>query len=343
MARSHGSRLRMGAALAGVAGAAAWEATRRRDARALASDPAHVVLSDPPRGEPFEARSAGGVVLAGEAYGPADAPPVVLIHGWTCARRFWTHQIHALSERHRVIAYDLRGHGGSEARDRCDFSTDALADDVQAVLEATVPDGRRALLVGHSMGAMSIVAWAGRHPEQVRERALGAALLNTGMGDLVSEALILRLPTRMGRAKAAFGRAFLSADLDTGPATPVSRRIVRYVALSKSASPAAVELTQQLAQDCPRRVRAGAGRTLTKLDLMDAIAHLDVPALVLAAERDRLTPPVHADRLAAALPQLVEHVTLPRAGHMGPLEAPDEVNAAIERLLARVAEPVPAA
>jgi pimeloyl-ACP methyl ester carboxylesterase len=327
------------ALLAGAAGAAAWEAARRRDARALAGDPAQAILSDPPRGEPFEAESAGGVTLAGEAYGPPDAPPVVLIHGWTCARRFWTHQVHALSDRQRVIAFDLRGHGRSEARDRCDFSTDALADDVQAVLEATVPNGRRALLVGHSMGAMSIVAWARRHPEQVRERALGAALLNTGMGDLVSESLLLRLPTRMGRAKAAFGRAFLSADVDTGPATPVSRRVVRYVALAKDAPPAAVELTQQLALECPRRVRAGAGRMLTKLDLMDAIAQLDVPTLVLASERDRLTPPVHAERLAAALPQLVEHVTVPRAGHMAPLEAPDAVNAALERLLARVAEP----
>jgi pimeloyl-ACP methyl ester carboxylesterase len=50
-----------------------------------------------------------------------------------------------------------------------------LADDVQTVLEATVPERRRALLVGHSLGAMGIV-WAGRHPYQVCERALGAAL-----------------------------------------------------------------------------------------------------------------------------------------------------------------------
>jgi surfactin synthase thioesterase subunit len=51
-----------------------------------------------------------------------------------------------------------RPHGRqSRARDRCDFSTDALADDLQAVLDAALPDGRRAVLVGHSLGAMSIV------------------------------------------------------------------------------------------------------------------------------------------------------------------------------------------
>jgi hypothetical protein len=140
------------AAAAGAAvGTAAWEAWRWLDDRAVARDPEHLTLSEPPRGEPLEARTADGVRLAGELFGPRDAPPVVLVHGWTCARRFWTYQVHALAERHRVIAYDLRGHGESSAHDRCDFSTDALADDLQAVLEAAVPDGRRALLVGHSL------------------------------------------------------------------------------------------------------------------------------------------------------------------------------------------------
>lgn len=328
------------AAAAGVAaGTAAWEAWRWLDERAIAHDPERAtLLTDPPRGEPFEVRTADGVRLVGELFGPQDAPPVLLVHGWTCARRFWTYQLHALAREHRVIAYDLRGHGQSSAHDACDFSTDALADDLQAVLEATVPAGRRAVLVGHSLGAMSVVAWAGRHPEQVGERAAAAALLNTGVGDLVSESLVVRVPGALGAVRAAVGRALLSADREIPPATPISRRLVRYVALSGAASPAQVELTQRLVLDCRRQVRAGCGRTLSTLDLRDAIARLHVPTLVLASERDRLTPPSHARRLAAALPDLHEHVELPRAGHMGPLESPHEVNAALERLLARVGE-----
>lgn len=328
------------AAAAGAAvGTAAWETWRWFDERAIARDPQHAVLSRPLRGEPFEVRSADGIRLAGEAFGPQDAPALVLVHGWTCARRFWTYQVHAFSEHHRVIAYDLRGHGQSGAHDRCDFSTEALADDLQAVLEATLPDGQRAVLVGHSLGAMSIVAWAGRHPERVHERAAGAALLNSGVGDLVSESLIVRMPGVLGSVRSAVGRALLSADAEIPPATPVSRRIVRYVALSGAASPAQVELTQQLVLDCRRDVRAGCGRTLSRLDLQHAIAHLDLPTLVLAGKDDRLTPPSHAERLAAELPDLAEHVELDRVGHMAPIEAPHEVNAAIERLLAHVREP----
>lgn len=327
------------AAAAGAAvGAAAWEGWRWLDERAVARDPEHAVLSDPPRGEPFEVRTADGVRLAGELFGPADAPPVVLIHGWTCARRFWTYQLNALAREHRVIAYDLRGHGQSSAHDACDFSTDALADDVQAVLEATVPAGRRVVLVGHSLGGMSIVAWAGRHPAQVGERAAAVALINLGIGDLVSESLVVRMPGRLGAIKSALGRALLSADQQLPPATPISRRLVRYIALSESASPAQVELTQQLVLGCRRQVRSGCGRTLSRLDLRHAIERLQVPTLVLAGERDRLTPPAHAQRLAATLPQLHEHVEVPRVGHMSPLEAPHEVNAALDRLLARVRE-----
>lgn len=337
-----GLGLGLAAAAGAAAGTAAWEAWRWLDERAIARDPERELLSDPPRGEPFEVRTADGVRLAGELFGPPGAPPVVLVHGWTCARRFWTYQLHALAREHRVIAYDLRGHGQSSAHDACDFSTDALADDLQAVLAATLPDGRRAVLVGHSLGAMSIVAWAGRHSEEVEARAAGAALLNAGIGDLVSESLIVRVPSVLGAVRAAVGRALLSADRELPPATPISRRIVRYVALSEAASPAQVELTQQLVLGCRRRVRAGCGRTLSRLDLRDAVARLRVPTLVLASERDRLTPPAHAQRLAAALPDLHEHVELERVGHMGPLEAPDEVNAALARLLARVREPAPA-
>lgn len=325
-----GALLGVGAAVAG------WEAARQRDLRRIDADPVHAELEDVPRGEEVDVVSRDGTRLRVELFGPADAPPIVFVHGWTCARRFWVEQLHDLAGRYRVVTYDLRGHGQSDAPADGDFSTDALAEDLQAVLEATVGEGRRALLAGHSLGAMSIVAWAGRFPREVEARAAGAALLNTGIGDLIDQSLILKLPSGMRRAKAVTGGLFLSASGPLPPASPISMRAVQYVALSPSATPAQVAFCQEMVLECRREVRAGFGRTLSRLDLAEAIASLTVPTLVLGGGRDRLTPPPHVERMANALPQLAERVELPASGHMSPVEDHRAVDAAIERLAATV-------
>jgi pimeloyl-ACP methyl ester carboxylesterase len=81
-------------------------------------------------------------------------------------------------------------------------------------------------------------------------------------------------------------------------------------------------------------VRAGCGRTIARLDLRDAARHVDVPAVVLAGQRDRLTPPVHAERLAADLPRLLRYVEVEGSGHMTPLERAPVVNDLLAELSA---------
>ena len=73
----------------------------------------------------------------------ADTPTVVLAHGWTCSTDFWTPQLRALAGRCHLVAYDQRGHGRSWNGTTNGFTLDALADDLRAVLDATVPPGRR--------------------------------------------------------------------------------------------------------------------------------------------------------------------------------------------------------
>lgn len=331
-------RWRRGArALVGVGAlVAGWEALRRHDARAIARDPARASLDDLPSGELRDVVARDGTRLRAELFGPEDAPPLVFVHGWTCARRFWACQVQALADRFRIVTFDLRGHGDSDVPASGDYSTDALADDLQAVLEATVPDGRRALLVGHSLGAMTVVAWAGRHPEEVERRAVAAALMNTGIDGLVDDSLLIRIPRAWRRLRARVGAWFLAGGGPPPSASPLTLRAIRYVALSPSASPAQVAFCQGMTLACPPRVRAGFGRTLLRLDLTGAIGHLTVPTLVLGAARDRLTPPPHVERIAAALPRLSERLLLPKSGHMSPIEDAPSVNAALERLAARV-------
>lgn len=316
------------------AAAAAWEARRRADVRAIRRDPLDARLRARPEGEALVVTAPDGTRLHAEVHGPADGPTIVLTHGWTCAAGFWTLQIQDLvADGARVVAWDLRGHGRSERPAGGDFAVERFAEDLAAVIEATVPAGERAVLAGHSLGAMTIVALAGEAPEVVRERVAAAALLNTGVGDLVTESLLMRAPARV---KPRLGRAILEARTPLPRrSTPISHRMVRYVALCKDAPAAAVDFSERLSMGCRHDVRGGVGATLTRLELREALASLDVPTLVLAGGADRLTPPVHAERMAEALPQVVELCILDRTGHMAPLERDAEVT---RRLRALVSE-----
>lgn len=316
------------AGLAGVAFAGA----DARDRRRIAADPLHARLEHAPEAEVRTVAGAGGTPLHVELYGPADAPPVVLIHGWVCATRFWRLQIQDLAPDHRVIAYDLRGHGQSGAPKDGRWSLDTFGDDLEAVLDACV-DGP-ALLAGHSLGAMTIAAWAGDHDVPARARA--AALINTGLGDLITESLLLKSPRAFDAARDRIGRMALGAGIPLPPRPdPITHRAVRYIALSKFAGPAAVRYSEQMVLGTHPRVRAGCGRELSKLDLLDNVRHLTVPTAVLYGSDDLLTPKAHALRLADALPDCEAAVELPEAGHMGPLERPDEVTAALRAIGAR--------
>jgi pimeloyl-ACP methyl ester carboxylesterase len=318
-------------AVAGLAGATVASTLMADvlDRRRIAADPLWKRLETPPEGEQRTVLGAGGTPLNVELYGPEDAPPVVLVHGWVCALRFWRLQVQDLMADHRVIAYDLRGHGRSGAPADHDWSLDTFGADLEAVLDACV-DGP-ALLAGHSLGAMTIAAWAGDH--DVASRARAVAMINTGLGDLVSEALLLRTPDGLAQARQTIGSLLLGAGvpLPTRP-DPVSHRAVRSIALCGDASPAAVRYSERMILSCKPRVRAACGREMARMDLLDNVRHITVPTAVVHGDRDLLTPAAHAHRLAEALPNCVAEVTLRDSGHMGPLERPDEVTQALLQL-----------
>lgn len=328
---------RRAAILATATGAAAagWALQRQVDLRRIEADPANAELTRPFEGRASTVRSADGTALHVEEFGPSDGPTVVFVHGWTMALRFWRYQVEELARDHRVVAYDLRGHGRSEVPPGFDFPTEALGHDLQAVLDQCVPAGEKALLVGHSLGAMTIVAWAGGHPDEVERRASAAALVCTGMGDLLSESLILRMPTPLGKVRQEVGRVLLSTPLPLSGPAPLALRGVKYVAMSPGASPARVAFAEEMTRACRPRVRAGYGASLSALDLYHAIEHLTVPTLVIAGERDRLTPPGHARKLAEALPGEVELLEVADVGHLAPLEDPDAVSRALRALADR--------
>lgn len=312
------------AAAAGVgAGAATLTSRRRTGVRPL------VAVHLP--GEPAAVTSADGTRLAARVLRPA-APraAVVLAHGWTMDSRFWHHQLlRLLAADHLVVVYDQRGHGGSQRAATGDYGPTVLAIDLDTVVAELVPPDLPLAVVGHSLGAMSIVAWATHPAARARDRLCAAVLCNTGVHQLVPSMASL-LPARLPGS--------VVTQLLTSPVPlprqglPFLREAVRYVAHGPDASPAAVALTETMFLDCPADVRAGVGATLARLDLRAAVPRLTVPTLVVGGVHDRMTPLAHARGLAATLPD-AELVELPRAGHQAPLECPGETTDLILRHL----------
>ncbi|WST68783.1 alpha/beta hydrolase [Streptomyces uncialis] len=298
------------------------------------SRPAHVTsgpYAPPAPARELTAVSADGAHVHVEIHGPEGAPTVVLAHGWTCSTAFWAHQVRDLRADHRVVVYDQRGHGRSPAPVTGDgYSTRALADDLTAVLEAALAPGEQALLVGHSMGGMTIIAAAGR--PAVRARTAAALLLSTGSGDLAARARVL--PLRAGRLRTRLTRAVLGSKAPLGPVTPLGARLLRYGTMSPGTAPDRVEVCARIVHACPRAVRHGWSQVLDSLALGAGVGKLTVPTAVVVGTADRLTPRVYAHDLVTSLPHCVGLAELTGVGHMTPVEAPEAVSNRIRDMVA---------
>ncbi|MGV9679564.1 alpha/beta fold hydrolase [Nocardia sp. NPDC003482] len=282
-----------------------------------------------------------GVRLRVHAYGPADGDVIVLVHGWTCCLEYWNPQINEFAGRYRVIAYDHRGHGESEFGDgRVD--TDLLADDLSAVLDATLRPGQRAVLVGHSLGGMTIQAWAGRYPEQVTQRAAAVVLTNTAPHGLIAETTVVPLFNRgLVALPDLLGRLGLGAPLAFPPLRAV-RWVFRRQIMSLASTGDVADFAMAIVRSCPARVRAKFGILLAELDLGRAAVNLTVPTTVIAGSADDMTPVVHSERIVEMLREsggFVKLVVLP-TGHLGNVEQYERFNQELGEVLDATFAPV---
>ncbi len=338
--RSPARRITRQALLAGtlVGGVAASAVAERRHLRALASDDEFRALNAPLTYAGSEhavlaVDSADGTTLHAERFGPPHASTtLVLAHGWTEALAYWGPVIRRLaSDDLTIIAYDLRGHGQSELARDGDYALDRFGEDLDAVLTAAGGDPKGTAVAGHSLGAMSIAAWAAGH--EVRSRIGAAAMINTGLSSLLGGALVLgelgsRLaPESVSRAVLGSGRPMLPVS------TPLSLAIARRVAFGPDASAGMIAFYERMLLSTDAGVRGAVGVTLSDLDVLEAASRITVPTIVIAGDSDRLTPPAHSERIAGALPSPAGLTVLDRTGHMSPLERPDQVAAALRTLL----------
>ena len=307
------------------------------------AEPEWQELRKPIRGRSRTVESFDGTHLYVDVVGDEDKPTIVMSHGYALSHKVWHFQRRELANDFRIVTYDQRGHGASEQAVSGDYSIEALGRDLSAVLEATLLRDEPVILLGHSMGGMSVLSYVEQYPESLVERVAGTILMSTSGSDVVTGGVVsIGVAAFQGlynratrRAFQALGRRASAADLLYSSSTDLSYVLTKIIGLSPDASPAHVAFTEQLLLDCPNTVKAAIGPMFTSLDLREAAPMIKTPTLVIVGERDRLTPPAQAERLAELLPD-AELIVLDGIGHMTPLEAHAEVNAYIRAFARRV-------
>ena len=245
-------------------------------------------------------------------------PVVVLAHCWSGSHAVWVPVARRLVESgHRVVLYDHRGHGASN-RGTASLSIETLSDDLAAVLRDR--DVTDAVLAGHSMGGMSVMALATYHPEILAQRARAIVLVATAAADMGTG------PAVLGRFAAGF---VASPAVSLALRSPGGHRFVRGVF---GADPARehLELTRALLAACAPLVRASFLGAVGTVNLLEGITMIGLPTTVVVGSRDRLTAPARSHQMVQAIPG-ARLVTLPDRGHMLPLEDADAVATEIER------------
>ncbi|TQM38629.1 alpha/beta fold hydrolase [Pseudonocardia cypriaca] len=268
--------------------------------------------------------AADGVPLHVELDGTHDAPvTVVLVHGWSLDRRSWRPVARSLAAGPspvRVVRHDHRGHGRSAAVDPATMTIDQLADDLAAVVSAAAPTGPL-VLAGHSMGGMTLMALAERHPDVVA-RAAGIALVATASGGLAERPFGLTPPAaavyRRVQGRIAATRAWARRERLADPR--LIAPAMRWLLLGTQPSAEARRITFETVGACRPLTVSGFQPTLQAHERDAALtAFADIPTVVLVGSRDRLTPVRSARRIVDALPS-AELTIFPEAGHMLPLE-----------------------
>ena len=320
--------------IAGATAGAGWLTARRTAAESRARRAA----SD--RGRPLEVRGADGGARHARVHGPEGAPTLVLVHCWTGTQELWHKQTSALSRDLRIVTYDHRGHGLSDPARDGDYSLEALAADLDLMLEAVGFDGAPIMLAGHSLGAMTIAAWAEANRGKVADCVRGVAFVSTGLEQLTADHAVVRpLPGPFATVQGRVADAVLETPVSIrGVPVAVLRPLVAHVAFGADPHAEDVDLTTRTALDCRTRARAGCGYAMSHMALLEKLDALEVPTIVIAGERDLMTPISHAERIEAALPHSLGLRVDPRAGHMAPLETPELVNDALRELVTATAE-----
>lgn len=272
---------------------------------------------------------------------------VVFVHGYVLSLDCWHFQRKHFRGKARTVLYDLRSHGRSTRSDPELCRLPQLAQDLEQVINEVVGDGP-VVLIGHSLGAMTMMELARRRPDWIGTKIVGAGLVSTSAGDLAEVSLIRGMPG------SAFNRIAepLLATLNRVPklvekgrkaGTDLGYVVTKQMSFGRDDVPVSyVEFMSEMLGAMPLEVVADYYPGFADVDLRDALVELDrIECAVIGGMDDLVTPFRHTDRIIELLPG-AESLRLPKAGHMAIIEWHDEVNEVLDSLVVRARRHLPA-
>ena len=282
-----------------------------------------------------------GVPLVVREVGPVTAPlTVVFAHGFCMRMGSFHFQRAALAERWgeqvRMVFYDQRGHGQSGAAPIETYCVERLGRDLETILQVMVPRGP-VVLVGHSMGGMTVLSHARQFPQHYGRRIVGTAIISSAAEGVARSPLgeILRNPA-LEAVRFAARYAPNLVHRTRGATRSALRPILRTASFGDhTISPSVVAFAEEMIHDTEIDTLVAF---LHALEVHDESAALPVlariPTLIACGDRDLLTPVKHSEEMAAALPDSLL-VIVPGAAHMVQMERPEVINDALVRLVER--------
>ena len=267
-----------------------------------------------------------------------DDLTVVFVHGYSLNLDCWHFQRAAYRGQVRTVFFDQRSHGRSARSSEDHCTIDQLGHDLRRVIEVTVPG--RCVVVGHSMGGMSVISLAEQHPELFGDKVVGAALISTTAGGLDPGRILFPM-VPLGLGGRFVGRAVRTLDIGHKVVDvarvwghAVADVVTDRYAFGSGEVPAShVEFVYSMLNSTPFAVVADfypAFATLDKFEHLEPLGR--VPTSVICGTEDKITSVAHSRKLHSRIPgsSLLECVG---AGHMVLLEQHKQVTAELDDLI----------
>ena len=264
---------------------------------------------------------------------------VVFAHGYSLNLDSWHFQRAGYRGQVRAVYYDQRSHGRSGRSPQGHATMEQLGRDLKTVIDTVVPEGPM-VLVGHSMGGMTIMALAEEHPELFGDRVVGVGLISTTAGGLEPHRIVAPiLPSNLGgmlaeRLVSVLARGHRQVDGFRRLGRSVAMVATDELAFGDDVPASYVEFVDEMLSATPFEVVAEFFPNFASLDKFETVKALSVvPTSIICGTADKLTSIGHSRKLHAHIAgsNLLE---CQGAGHLVIMERHEDVNAELDTLIA---------
>lgn len=282
-------------------------------------------------------RRPDGAHINIEYYGKEQGQPIIFVHGLNANNKNWYYQKAHFEKDYRLIMMDLPGMGGSTRPANKDFSMENLASHLSAVIEHT--GTRNPILWGHSMGGMTILTLVAKLRSSLNTPIKGLILEHTTFTNPVKTMLAAKLMTAIQKPVLV---PFCWVLIVLSPLIWISRWMsylngnshiaTRFLTFAGTQTPKQLDYTTLLSTMAPPAITARGALSMFRYDVTAQLPSIDVPTLVIAAHKDRLTKPFASEYMAAHIPK-AKLVVMAPGNHQALIERHAEVNAAADEFI----------